>query len=124
MIAGPRALLMQAAHPLAVAGLLLAAAYRLIALGLDHDVEAGREVTATLFAQSLLADGDPGPLGERRGQFPGGYRFRVTVRPVTAPPGAAGLLRIEATVGWSERDPGRSVTLVTERLAPDRAADT
>jgi general secretion pathway protein I len=103
----------------AVAGLLLAAAYRLIALGLDRDVEAGREMTATLFAQSLLADGDPGPLGERHGQLPGGYRFRVTVRPVTSPPGAAaGLLRIEATVGWSERDPGRSVTLVTERRSP------
>ncbi|MGD9511058.1 MAG: prepilin-type N-terminal cleavage/methylation domain-containing protein [Geminicoccaceae bacterium] len=100
-----------------VAGLLLAAAYRLIALGLDRDVEAGREVTAALLAQSLLVDGGPGLPGERRGQFPEGYRFRVTVRPVTAPPGAAGLLRIEATVGWSERDPERSVTLTTERLS-------
>jgi general secretion pathway protein I len=101
-----------------VAGLLLAAAYRLIALGLDRDVEAGREVTAALLAQSLLAEGGPGPPGERRGQLPEGYRFRVTVRPVAAPPGAAaGLLRIEATVGWSERDPERSVTLTTERLS-------
>jgi general secretion pathway protein I len=100
----------------AVAGLLLAAAYRLIALGLDRDVEAGREVTAALLAQSLLADA--GQPGERRGQLPGGYRFRVTARPAPAPSGgAAGLIRVEATVGWSERDPERSVTLTTERLA-------
>lgn len=98
----------------AVAGLLLAAAYRLITLGLDRDLEAGREVTAALLAQSLLAES--GPPAERRGQFPGGYRFRVTVRPAATPPSGAGLLRIEATVGWSLREPERSVTLTTERL--------
>ena len=102
----------------AVAGLLLAAAYRLIALGLDRDVEAGREVLAALHAQSLLADAEASPPGERRGRLPGGYRFRVTVRAATAPPGGAALVRVEATVGWSEREPARSVTLVTERLRP------
>jgi hypothetical protein len=96
----------------AVAGLLLAAAYRLIAFGLDRDVEAGREVVADLYAQSLLAGAEATQLGERRGQLPEGYRFRVMAAPV----GAAGMVRVEATIDWGVRDPTRSITLITERL--------
>lgn len=107
----------------AIAALALVALFQTSSTGLLTAGEATRVAEAVDRAQShLAAIGAAGalPPEETEADDGGGYRWRLTARPVAPPQpgpgGAATLYDIRVTVSWGSRRHARSVELETRRI--------
>jgi len=111
----------------AVAGILLVAVLRTVALGLDGSQRSEAFTKAAILAESALdslgtvsplADGDTADIRD------GPFRVRAAVERYRDPGAPSGdgqylvLYRLSATVTWRERGRERAVSLSTLRLGP------
>ena len=113
----------------AVAGILLVAVLRTVALGLDGSRRSESVTRAAILAESALdalgtvsalADGDTAEITD------GPFRIDTAVERYRGPdaPAAEGqylvVFRLSVTVSWRERGRERTVSLSTLRLGPVR----
>lgn len=115
---------------LAIAAVALVAVFEGASAGMQGVDLAQRYVAATRFAQAHMAEvGATIPLadGDIGGADPGGYRWRVRIKPAraraTAGDAARGpvLYAVESVVSWGAAAPARSVRLESLRLSAPAA---
>jgi prepilin-type N-terminal cleavage/methylation domain-containing protein len=106
---------------LTIVVLSFAVLFKLMATDLDRTHEVRDRTAASSLLQSLLAQCAVAPQpGVTRGEFPGGFSWRLAVAPYDGDrtSWSVDAVTIDATVSWKDGDHTESRSLTTLRVVP------